>query len=42
MIERYANLGREHIPKTSTTAKVIWCLITKKLQQEEGGQDDVA
>jgi hypothetical protein len=42
MTERYAELGREHIPKTSTTAKVIWILMTKKPEQEEGDQEDVA
>jgi site-specific recombinase XerD len=30
MAERYAKLGREHITKTSTTAKVIWSLMKKK------------
>ena len=41
MTERYAKLGREHITKTSSTAKVIWSLM-KKPEQEEGGQQDVA
>lgn len=39
--ERYAKLGREHITKTSTTAKVIWSLMKKKPEQEEGDQQDV-
>lgn len=42
MTERYAKLGREHITKTSTTAKVIWRLMKKKPEQEEGDQEDVA
>ena len=42
MTERYAKLGREHITKTSTTAKVIWRLMKKKPEQEEGDQQDVA
>ena len=42
MTERYAKLGREHIPKTSTTAKVSWSLMKKKPEQKEGGQQDVA
>jgi site-specific recombinase XerD len=42
MTERYAKLGREHITKTGTTAKVIWSLMKKKPEQEEGDQQDVA
>jgi integrase len=42
MTERYAKLGREHITKTSTTAKVIWSLMKKKPEQEEGDQSNVA
>jgi integrase len=42
MTERYAKLGREHITKTSTTAKVIWSLMRKKPEQEEGDQQAVA
>jgi hypothetical protein len=42
MTERYAKLGREHITKTSTTAKVIWSLMKKKPEQEEGDQQHVA
>ena len=39
MTERYAKLGREHITKTSSTAKVIWTLMKKPEQvQGEGGQ----
>jgi len=42
MTERYAKLGREHITKTSTTAKVIWSLMKKKPEQEEGEQQAVS
>jgi integrase len=36
MTERYAKLGRAHITKTGTTAKVIWTMMDKnKPQQEE-------
>ena len=42
MTERYAKLGRKHIIKTSTTAKVIWELMGKKPVQEEGDQQHVA
>lgn len=44
MTERYAKLGREHITKTGTTAKVIWNMLEKKKkpEQEEGGQQDAA
>jgi integrase len=42
MAERYAKLGCEHITKTSTTAKVIWSLMKKKPEQEEGDQQHVA
>jgi site-specific recombinase XerD len=40
MTERYAKLGREHITRTSSTAKVIWTMMKKKPEQvqEEGGQ----
>jgi integrase len=38
MTERYAKLGREHLTKTSTTAKVIWSLMKKMPEQEEGDQ----
>ena len=40
MTERYAKLGRAHITKTNSTAKVIWLLMQKKPQQveEEGDQ----
>jgi integrase len=34
MTERYAKLGREHITKTSTTAKVIWSLMKKRPEEE--------
>jgi integrase len=37
MTERYAKLGRAHIIKTGTTARVIWTLMERKLQQEEAG-----
>jgi integrase len=36
MTERYARLGRAHITKTGTTAKVIWTMMDKnKPEQEE-------
>jgi hypothetical protein len=40
--ERYAKMGREHIPRISTTAKMIWSLMTKKPEREEGDQEDVS
>jgi hypothetical protein len=43
MTERYAKLGpASRSPKTSATAKVISSLMTKKPEQEEGDQEDVA
>ncbi len=33
MTERYAKLGRAHIAKTGTTAKVIWTMIDKTQSQ---------
>jgi integrase len=38
MTERYAKLGREHISKTGTTAKVLWTLMTKKPEEEQGNR----
>ena len=36
MSERYAKLGRAHITKTGTTAKVIWTMMDRnKPPQEE-------
>jgi hypothetical protein len=37
MTERYAKLGRAHITKTGTTAKVIWNMMEKKKAEREGG-----
>ena len=44
MTERYAKLGREHMTKTGTTAKVIWSLMKKQPEQlqEEGNQANIA
>jgi integrase len=44
MTERYAKLGREHITRTSSTAKVIWTMMMKKPEQmqEEGDQRHLA
>ncbi len=44
MTERYAKLGREHITRTSSTAKVIWTLMKGHTEQvrEEGDQRDFA
>jgi integrase len=44
MTERYAKLGREHITRTASTAKVIWTLMKKSPEQvrEEGDQKDFA
>jgi hypothetical protein len=44
MTERYAKLGREHITRTSSTAKVIWIPMKNSTEQvrEEGGQRDFA
>jgi hypothetical protein len=42
MTERSAELRRGHIPKTSTTAKVIGSLMTKKPEQEERDQEDAS
>ena len=39
MTERYAKLGREHITKTSNTAKVIWTLMNKQPEQVQGASD---
>jgi hypothetical protein len=41
MTEGYAKLGREHITKTCTIAKVIWSPM-KKPEQEESDQQNVA
>ena len=38
MSKRYAKLERAHITKTSSTAKVIWNMLDKKPEQEEGEQ----
>jgi integrase len=37
MTERYAKLGRAHITKTGTTAKVIWNMMDKKRQEQKDG-----
>ncbi len=42
MTERYAKLGRAHITKTGNTAKVIWSMLDKKPEQEEGEQLGIA
>ena len=43
MTERYAKLGRAHITKTGTTAKVIWTMMDKKKpEQEEGDNANIA
>jgi integrase len=42
MTERYAKLGREHMTKTGTTAKLIWNLMKKEPEQVEGGQQHIA
>ncbi len=44
MTERYAKLGREHLTKTSRTAKMIWTLMRSKPEQvqREGGQRHLA
>jgi integrase len=43
MTERYAKLGRAHITKTGTTAKVIWNMMDKKkAEQEEGDTANIA
>jgi hypothetical protein len=43
MTERYAKLGRAHLTKTGSTAKVMWGMLDKKKpEQDEGGQEDVA
>jgi integrase len=43
MTERYAKLGRAHIIRTGTTAKVIWNMMEKqKTEQEEGGKANIA
>jgi hypothetical protein len=36
--ERYAKLGRAHITKTGTTAKVIWNMMNKQKQEQEEGE----
>jgi site-specific recombinase XerD len=43
MTERYAKLGRAHITKTGTTAKVIWNMMEKKMAEEhQGGKANIA
>jgi integrase len=43
MTERYAKLGRSHITKTGTTAKVIWNMMDKKqAKQEKGDEANIA
>jgi integrase len=42
MTERYAKLGREHMTKTSSTAKVLWSLMKKKSDEGQGNKRDVA
>ena len=42
MTERYAKLGRAHIIKTGNTAKVIWNILDRKLEHQEGDQTEVA
>jgi len=42
MTERYAKLGREHISKTGTTAKVLWTLMKKKPEEAQGNRRDIA
>ena len=38
MTEHYAKLGRAHITKTGTTAKVIWNMMNKQKQEQEEGE----
>ena len=38
MTERYAKLGRAHVSRTGTTAKVIWSMMEKKPEVQELGQ----
>ena len=38
MTERYAELGRQHIAKTGSTAREIW----KLFEQEKGNKEDIA
>jgi hypothetical protein len=35
MTERYAKLGRAHITRTGTTAKVIWTMMDKKSHRKK-------
>jgi hypothetical protein len=35
MTERYAKLGRAHVSRTGTTAKVIWSMMEKKPEVQE-------
>ena len=42
MTERYAKLGREHIARPGSTARVIWSLMGKTLERKEGDQSNVA
>jgi integrase len=42
MTERYAKLARKHITKTGDTAKVIWTMLDRKVQQEDGGVANIA
>ncbi len=38
MTERYAKLGRAHMTRTGTTAKVIWSMLDKKAPGQERGE----
>jgi integrase len=39
MTERYAKLGRAHITKTGTTAKVIWTMMDKNKPEQKAACD---
>jgi site-specific recombinase XerC len=39
MTERYAKLGRAHITKTGTTAKVIWSMMKRRRKSEHRLRD---
>ena len=42
MTERYATLGREHMTKTSSTVKVLWSLMKKNPDEDQGDKRDIA
>jgi integrase len=42
MTERCAKLGREYMTKTSSTARVLWSLMKKTPDEDQGDKRDIA